>query len=76
LFYADTSGQTLPAMQAALSFFGPDHVLLGSDAPFGSVTAHLATVRQLALPDEQRDALLGGNARRLLGITTPTRHRS
>ena len=76
LFYADTSGQTLTSMQAALSFFGPDHLLLGSDAPFGSLTAHLATVRQLALSDEQRDGLLGGNARRLLGITTSTTHRS
>jgi uncharacterized protein len=76
LFYADTSGQTLTAMQAALSFFGPDHLLLGSDAPFGSLTAHLATVRQLAMADEQLDGLLGGNVRRLLGITTPTTHRS
>jgi uncharacterized protein len=76
LFYADTSCQTLTAIQATLSFFGADHVLLGSDAPFGSLVAHLATVRQLALPAEQREGLLGGNARRLLGITTPTRHRS
>ena len=74
-FYADTSGQTLTAMQAALSFFGPEHLLLGSDAPFGSLTAHLATVRQLGLSDAHRELLLGGNARRVLGFTSPaTRH--
>ena len=76
LFYADTSGQTLTAMEAALSFFGPDHLLLGSDAPFGSLTTHLATVRQLAMSDEERELLLGGNARRLLGLTIPARRHS
>src|SRR5215216_3700954 len=76
LFYADTSGQTSVAMQAALSFFGTEHVLLGSDAPFGSLAAHLATVRQLELADAERALLLGGNARRVLGITTPATRRS
>jgi uncharacterized protein len=75
-FYADTSGQTLVAIQAASSFFGAEHVLLGSDAPFGSLSAHLATVAQLDLSDGDRALLLGGNARRVLGLTMPARRRS
>jgi predicted TIM-barrel fold metal-dependent hydrolase len=68
LFYADTSGQTQIAIEAALKFFGPEHVLLGSDAPFGSPANHLATLAQLDLPDADRRLLLGGNAKRILRL--------
>jgi uncharacterized protein len=70
-FYADTSGQTPVAIRAALAFFGPEHVLLGSDAPFISPADHLDAIRQLDLAPEQHDVLVGGNARRLLklGVT-------
>ena len=67
-FYADTSGQSPVAIRAALAFFGPEHVLLGSDAPFASPADHLSTLTQLALPPEQHDLLVRGNARRLLGL--------
>jgi predicted TIM-barrel fold metal-dependent hydrolase len=67
-FYADTSGQTPIAIRAALEFFGIEHVLLGSDYPFGSLSNHLATLDQLPLHDDERARLVGGNARRLLGL--------
>jgi len=67
-FYADTSGQTPIAIKAALAFFGVERVLLGSDFPFGSLKGHVATLAQLPLNDEDRALLLGGNARRLLGL--------
>jgi predicted TIM-barrel fold metal-dependent hydrolase len=67
-FYADTSGQSPVAIRAALDFFGPEHVLLGSDAPFTSPADHLATVARLNLPAEQHELLVGGNARRVLRL--------
>lgn len=33
-FYADTSTFTAASIECACDFFGPDHVLLGTDAPF------------------------------------------
>jgi aminocarboxymuconate-semialdehyde decarboxylase len=47
---------------------GHDHVLLGSDYPFdmGNLDC-VRRVRELDIPDAQRDGILGGNARRLLG---------
>jgi uncharacterized protein len=68
LFYADTSGQTPIAMGAALAFFGADHVMLGSDAPFGMLPGHLRTVAELPVSDAEREQVLGGNARRVLGV--------
>jgi predicted TIM-barrel fold metal-dependent hydrolase len=76
LFYADTSGQTQIAIQAALSFFGAEHVLLGSDAPFGSPMTHLATLSQLEMSDADRALLLGGNAQRLFDFRMPATRRS
>jgi predicted TIM-barrel fold metal-dependent hydrolase len=67
-FYADTSGQSPVAIRAALEFLGPEHVLLGSDAPFISPADHLASLSRLGLAPEQHSLLLGGNAERLLGL--------
>jgi aminocarboxymuconate-semialdehyde decarboxylase len=67
-FYADTSGQTPVAIRAAVEFFGPEHVLLGSDTPFGSPVDHLARIRELKLPPERESLLLAGNARRVLRV--------
>jgi aminocarboxymuconate-semialdehyde decarboxylase len=66
--YADTSGQSPVAIRAAVDFFGPEHVLLGSDAPFVSPADHVATLARLDLPPEQHDWLVAGNAQRLLGL--------
>jgi uncharacterized protein len=67
-FYADTSGQTPIAIKAALEFFGVEHVLLGSDFPFGNLKSHVAMLAQLALNDQEHTLLLGGNARRVLAL--------
>jgi predicted TIM-barrel fold metal-dependent hydrolase len=67
-FYADTSGQSAIAIRAALEFLGPEHMLLGSDAPYVAPLGHLTTVAQLRLPPEQYALLVGGNAERMLGL--------
>jgi aminocarboxymuconate-semialdehyde decarboxylase len=68
LLYADTSGQSPVAIRAALDFFGPEHVLLGSDAPFTSPADHLASVARLQLPSDQHELLVAGNAQRVLQL--------
>ncbi len=67
-FYADTSGQSPVAIRAALEFLGPEHVLLGSDAPFGIPLDHVRNVQRLQLSDEHRALVMEGNARRILGL--------
>jgi predicted TIM-barrel fold metal-dependent hydrolase len=68
LFYADTSGQAPTAIKSALDFFGAEHVMLGSDAPFGTLPGHFATLMQLPMSAGDRALLLGGNAERVLGL--------
>jgi predicted TIM-barrel fold metal-dependent hydrolase len=49
---------------------GDDRVLFGSDWPLLSPGRLLKEIRSLELPQETKDRLLAGNARRLLGIQT------
>jgi aminocarboxymuconate-semialdehyde decarboxylase len=49
--------------------FGADHLVLGSDYPLPlGPEDPVAEVRALTLDSEDEDRILGGNARRLLGI--------
>ena len=68
LFYADTSGQSPVAIRAALDFLGADHVMLGSDAPFGSPANHVATLEGMQLSPEDHALVVGETARRTLGL--------
>ena len=77
MFYVDTAVQgSRGALLAATSFYSPDHILLGTDTPFPLVTGGgkgyaaetLAAIAALPLSAADKDKLLGGNARRLLGM--------
>jgi predicted TIM-barrel fold metal-dependent hydrolase len=68
---SNPQGQSLVAIRAALGFFGPDLVLLGSDAPFASPADHLATLAGLRLAPDQYAQLLAGNARAVLRLSEP-----
>ena len=48
---------------------GADHVLFGSDGPWGDAAAEIARLQEMPLPVDDRAAILGGNAARLLGLT-------
>lgn len=73
-FYADTAlfgaGH---ALRCALEFFGPEHVLFGSDSPYdpekgpGYIRSAIANIEELDLTEEERGAIYAGNVRRLLG---------
>jgi predicted TIM-barrel fold metal-dependent hydrolase len=72
-FYADTALFGAPhAVRCALEFFGPEHVLFGSDTPLGPPDAIDATIADLdaaGLSEAARAAVYAGNAQRLLGVT-------
>jgi len=67
-FYFDTVNFDPRALQLAIDFAGVGHILAGSDYPhqIGSLKSMLASINQLDVSAEDRDAILGGNALRLL----------
>jgi aminocarboxymuconate-semialdehyde decarboxylase len=71
-FFADTALFGAPnAVRCVLDFFGPDHVLFGTDTPLGpprSVDDTIADIDAAGLSDADRAAVYGGNAARVLGI--------
>lgn len=67
------SPQELARMEDAqflrlVRLFGPGHILFGSDSPWSDPADALRRLRALPLDAPARQAILGGNAGRLLGI--------
>ena len=52
---------------------GADRVLFGTDSPWSDQREELARLRALGLSPEEEEAVEGGNACRLLGLTPPAR---
>lgn len=48
--------------------FGAERILFGTDSPWADPQAELRHIRALPLSEEERAAILGGNAKRLLRI--------
>jgi uncharacterized protein len=73
LFYADTAlFGAAHAVRCVLDFFGPDHVLFGTDMPLGppnAIEATIADLESVGLDEEALAKVYAGNASRLLGIT-------
>ena len=75
MFYGDTALMGgVGGMTAAVAYFGTDHLLFGTDTPFDgrggdSFTARtLETLAALAITPAQHQAVLAGNAQRLLRL--------
>jgi len=68
--YYDTVNFDAGALRLALAFAGPERLLAGSDYPhqIGSLRRMVESIEQLDLAPDARAAILGGNARRLLGL--------
>lgn len=72
--YADTAvssrGKQL-TLRCGYEFFGPENVLFGADYPFGPnggrfwLKETIPSVEAMEIPEEERDAILGGN---LMGL--------
>ncbi len=71
-FYADTAlFGAAHAVRCVIEFFGPEHVLFGTDTPLGPPEAIDATIADLGaagLPEAELAAVYAGNAQRLLGV--------
>jgi uncharacterized protein len=71
-FYADTALFGAPhAVRCVLDFFGPDHVVFGTDMPLGppnAVEATIADLESLRLSGDDLAAVYSANASRLLGL--------
>jgi len=71
-FYADAALFGAPhAVRCVVEFFGPEHVLFGTDTPLGPPDAIDATIEDLdaaRLSEADLAAVYAGNAQRLLGV--------
>jgi aminocarboxymuconate-semialdehyde decarboxylase len=69
-FWYDTVNFDPKAIQLAIDFAGAGHVVAGSDYPhqIGSVPSMLSSLRSLDITETERSAILGGNAKALLGL--------
>ncbi len=69
-FYYDTVNFDPNALRLAVEFAGIEHILAGSDYPhqIGSLAKMVESIRSLGLSPNGEQAILGGNAARLLGI--------
>jgi aminocarboxymuconate-semialdehyde decarboxylase len=57
----------------ALRFFGSEHIMFGTDFPFGPedgswAVEELRAVREIDISDEDRERILHGNLEHLLGL--------
>jgi len=74
--YGDTAVDGTPgAFPCGYSFFGSERMLYGSDYPFGAeagedfIRENLAGVKAMYIPQEEKEMILGLNAKKMLKIT-------
>ncbi|HVB14542.1 MAG TPA: amidohydrolase family protein [Candidatus Dormibacteraeota bacterium] len=75
-FYNDSvSNGSASALRCALDFFGSEHILFGTDFPFGPQRGELwpveelETIQQADIPESDRENILFRNAERLLHLS-------
>ena len=69
-FYYDTVNFNPRALELAIAFAGVDRILAGSDYPhqIGSIPKMLESINALKISDQDKAAIFGGNAARLLNL--------
>jgi aminocarboxymuconate-semialdehyde decarboxylase len=69
--YTDTVSPHALGMEFAVRFFGPDHVMYGSDYPCWMPADALRFFGEVGFAPDVQAKILGGNARRILNLDTP-----
>lgn len=69
-FYYDTVNFDPNCLRLAIDFAGVDRIVAGSDYPhmIGSMDTMLSAIGSLGLSQDEEAKVLGGNARRILGV--------
>ncbi len=65
--HVDCSSLGARALELAVSIFGADRIVMGTDCPIFSTDWTLAAIRDARMEESDRQAILHGNAERLLG---------
>ncbi len=75
MFYADTAiNGSASGTRCGLDFFGPEHVLFGTDCPFDPqggplfIRDIIKMLDHLGLPDKDLEKIYEGNAKRMLKL--------
>jgi predicted TIM-barrel fold metal-dependent hydrolase len=74
MLYADTALGEVAPTRCGHAFFGTEHCLFATDAPFDSEQGRglmrntIAAVNALEIPPAEKDAIFAGNARKLLKL--------
>jgi aminocarboxymuconate-semialdehyde decarboxylase len=73
-FYVDTADHPASTLRCALDFFGVDHLVLGTNYPYGPeegcllVKNSLKAIKELGLEKEEQERILGANAAKVLRL--------
>jgi aminocarboxymuconate-semialdehyde decarboxylase len=70
-FYYDTVSFYTPALTCTYLAVGADHMVMGSDYPhvIGDITRSVSSILELNIPQEEKEKILGGNAKRILKLS-------
>ncbi len=68
-FYVDTAeGMALPWLRSALEFFGTDHIMFGTDFPWGDSDQIIRNIESLDISEDDKKEIFSGNAKKILGL--------
>ena len=69
MFYVDTAeGMWKPALVLAQGFYGSEHLLFGTDLPWGDTPRIIQNINSLSIPEEEKKMIFGENAKRLFNL--------
>ena len=75
MFYGDTAvSGNAPALICGYAFFGADHILFGTDMPYGGqlgdrhIRKTILSIEQMDIPEPEKRKIFEDNARKLLRL--------
>jgi aminocarboxymuconate-semialdehyde decarboxylase len=74
MFYADTAVHSKSAIRCGYEFFGPEHILFGTDMPYDDeqgfrfVRQAVEGIEQMEIPESDKKKIFEDNARHLLRL--------